>query len=244
MSVQNESVATGESVVLQGTQTGGVYASLFEKINLNPVTALSALDIWQDAQAMQAQLVASLAPLPATLTPAQLDALRQHAPIPQTMFTDTQQQLVRLGQLPPDWNIDYSRQLVEQAQSLWPEQAKPLAQQWLRQLNAASIPTENLNGWHQGMTKLQQLSNQLSGLDGHKGKYMTVSELKSSVFGMITSFQQAEPTEEQLRQINLLPAGSPRRQQLIRQLEQHLRSQIYTLGMMKNSTPVTTLLHK
>ncbi len=52
MSVQNESVATGESVVLQGTQTGGVYASLFEKINLNPVTALSALDIWQDAQAM------------------------------------------------------------------------------------------------------------------------------------------------------------------------------------------------
>ena len=52
MSVQNESVATGESVVLQGTQAGGVYASLFEKINLNPVTTLSALDIWQDAQAM------------------------------------------------------------------------------------------------------------------------------------------------------------------------------------------------
>lgn len=233
MSVQNESVATGESVVLQGTQTGGVYASLFEKINLNPVTALSALDIWQDAQA-----------IPATLTPAQLDALRQHAPIPQSLFADTQQQLVRLGQLPPDWNIDYRRQLVEQAQSLWPEQAKPLAQQWLRQLNAASIPTENLNGWHQGMTKLQQLSNQLSGLDGHKGKYMTVSELKSSVFGMITSFQQTEPTEEQLRQINLLPVGSPRRQQLIRQLEQHLRSQIYTLGQMKNSAPVTTLLHK
>ena len=44
MSVQNEGVATGESVVLQGTQAGGVYASLFEKINLNPVTTLSALD--------------------------------------------------------------------------------------------------------------------------------------------------------------------------------------------------------
>ncbi|HGU5336554.1 TPA: type VI secretion system contractile sheath large subunit, partial [Escherichia coli O146] len=29
-----------------------VYASLFEKINLNPVSALSALDIWQDPQAM------------------------------------------------------------------------------------------------------------------------------------------------------------------------------------------------
>lgn len=33
-------------------QTGGVYASLFEKINLSPVSELSALDIWQDAQAM------------------------------------------------------------------------------------------------------------------------------------------------------------------------------------------------
>jgi len=211
--------------------------------------AISAVTVWgwhvlHRLDPLQAQLAASLAPLPATLTPAQLDALRQHAPIPQSLFADTQQQLVRLGQLPPDWNIDYRRQLVEQAQSLWPEQAKPLAQQWLRQLNAASIPTENLNGWHQGMTKLQQLSNQLSGLDGHKGKYMTVSELKSSVFGMITSFQQTEPTEEQLRQINLLPVGSPRRQQLIRQLEQHLRSQIYTLGQMKNSAPVTTLLHK
>ncbi|WP_436874172.1 VasL domain-containing protein [Kosakonia sacchari] len=210
---------------------------------------ISAATVWgwhalHRLDPLQTQLAASLAPFPAILAPAQLDTLRQHAPIPQTMFTATQQQLVRLGQLPPDWNIDYSRQLVEQAQSLWPEQAKPLAQRWFRQLNAASIPTENLSGWHQGMTKLQQLSNRLSGLDGHKGKYMTVSELKSSVFGMMTSFQQTEPTEEQLRQINLLPVASPLRQQLIRQLEQHLRAQIYTLGQMKNSAPVTKLLRE
>ncbi|CAI8789345.1 VasL domain-containing protein [Kosakonia quasisacchari] len=210
---------------------------------------ISAATVWgwhvlRRPDPLQAQLAASLAPLPATLTPAQLDTLYQHTPISQSLIADTQQQLMRLGQLPPDWNINYSRQLVEQAQSLWPEQAKPLAQQWLRQLNAASIPIENLNGWHQGMTKLQQLSNQLSGLDGHKGKYMTVSELKSSVFGMMTSFQQIEPTEEQLRQIHLLPVGSPLRQQRIRQLEQHLRSQIYTLGQIKNSTPVTELLHE
>ncbi|WP_255253686.1 VasL domain-containing protein [Kosakonia pseudosacchari] len=208
---------------------------------------ISAATVWgwhilHRPDPLQAQLSASLAPLPAILNPGQLDSLRQQAPIPQALFTETQQQLARLSQLPPDWNIDYSRQLVKQAQSLWPEQAKPLTQQWLRQLNAASIPTENLNSWHQGMTKLQQLSNQLSGLDEHKGKYMTVSELKSSVFGMMTSFQQTEPTEEQLRQINLLPVDSPLRQQLIRQLEQHLRSQIYTLGQIKNSTPVTALL--
>lgn len=52
MSVKNENAAGGESMVLERPAAGGVYASLFEKINLNPVSELSALDIWQDAQAM------------------------------------------------------------------------------------------------------------------------------------------------------------------------------------------------
>ncbi|CAI1008336.1 Uncharacterized protein conserved in bacteria [Serratia rubidaea] len=52
MSVKNENAAGGESVVLERPQAGGVYASLFEKINLNPVASLSALDSWQDNQTM------------------------------------------------------------------------------------------------------------------------------------------------------------------------------------------------
>lgn len=52
MSVKNENAAGGESVVLERPQAGGVYASLFEKINLNPVVSLSALDSWQDNQTM------------------------------------------------------------------------------------------------------------------------------------------------------------------------------------------------
>ena len=52
MSVKNENAAGGESVALERPAAGGVYASLFKKINLNPVSELSALDIWQDAQAM------------------------------------------------------------------------------------------------------------------------------------------------------------------------------------------------
>jgi len=55
MSVKNENAAGGESVVLE-RPAAGVYASLFEKINLNPVSELSALDIWQDAQAMAATI--------------------------------------------------------------------------------------------------------------------------------------------------------------------------------------------
>lgn len=52
MSVQNENVTGGDYAVTGRPAAGGVYAALFEKINLNPVSELSALDIWQDAQAM------------------------------------------------------------------------------------------------------------------------------------------------------------------------------------------------
>ncbi len=41
----------GESVVSE-RPAAGIYASLFEKINLDPVSELIALDIWQDAQAI------------------------------------------------------------------------------------------------------------------------------------------------------------------------------------------------
>lgn len=190
---------------------------------------------------LQAQLVASLAPVPATLTSQQQDVLRQRTSIPSALIADTQQQLSRLEQLAPDWNIAYGQQLVEQAQALWPEQAGSLSARWQHQLEASTLPAQNLAAWHQGMMKLAQLSERLNGLDEQKGKYITVSELKSSVFGMMTRFQQAEPIEEQLRQIHSLPASAPQRQQLIRQLEQHLRSQIYTLWQMKNSIEVAEL---
>ena len=42
MSVQNEATAGSKSLVLESPTAGGIYASLFEKINLNPVSELSA----------------------------------------------------------------------------------------------------------------------------------------------------------------------------------------------------------
>jgi len=96
--------------------------------------AISIVAVWSwvylhQTDPLQTQLANSLAPLPATLTPEQLDVIRQQSPFPQTVITQTQQQLARLDKLPPDWNIAQGRQLVEQAQILWPEQAKALAQQ-------------------------------------------------------------------------------------------------------------------
>ncbi|MDF7680508.1 VasL domain-containing protein [Enterobacteriaceae bacterium ESL0689] len=189
---------------------------------------ISAATVWSwhllhRPDPLQTQLAASLAPLPAPLTPEQLVMLRQQSPLPQTVITQTQQQLARLDKLPPDWNIDYSRQLTEQAQALWPEQAKTLVQQWQQQLNAAALPTEQLNGWSQGMTTLQKLSDRLNGLDEQKGRYMTVSELKSVVFSTIQSFNQSIPVEEQLRVLSQAPAGVPLPAAGRAQLEMHLK---------------------
>ncbi|WP_373694754.1 VasL domain-containing protein [Edwardsiella tarda] len=172
---------------------------------------------------LQTQLAASLAPFPAPLTSEQLGMLRQQTPLPQDLIAQTQHQLARLDKLPPDWDIAYSRKLIEQAQELWPEQAKPLAQKWQQQLNAAALPTEQLNGWHQGMMKLKQLSDRLNGLDEQKGKYMTVSELKSVVFSTMQSFNKSVPAEEQMRVLLQNPEREPLPAAARAQLEMHLK---------------------
>lgn len=172
---------------------------------------------------LRTQLAASLAPFPAPLTSEQLEMLRQQTPLPQDLIAQTQHQLARLDKLPPDWDIAYSRKLIEQVQVLWPEQIEPMAQKWQQRLNAAALPTEQLNGWHQGMMKLKQLSDRLNGLDEQKGKYMTVSELKSVVFSIRQSFNQSMPAEEQLRILSENPAGVPLPAAVRSQLEVHLK---------------------
>lgn len=172
---------------------------------------------------LKIQLAASLAPLPAPLSPEQLNTWRQQTSLPKDLIAQTQQQLARLDKLPPDWNITYSRKLTEQVQALWPEQAKPLIKQWRQKLNAAALPPEQLNGWYQGMITLQKLSNRLNGLDEQKGKYMTVSELKSVVFSAMQSFNTSIPAEEQLRALSQNPEREPLPAAARAQLEIHLK---------------------
>lgn len=184
---------------------------------------------------LQSQIAASLAPLPAVLTPAQLAMLRQQSSPPQTFITTTQQRLAYLEQLPPDWHIDYGRQLAEQAQALWPEQAHPLIVAWQQQLTAAALPVEAMNGWHQGMAKLRQLSERLNGLDEQRGKYITVSELKSVVFSTMASFNQGIPAEEQLRALSLTPAGQTLPVATKTQVEMHLQQLIARYVLLKQA---------
>jgi type VI secretion system protein VasL len=198
---------------------------------------ISAATVWgwhylHRPDPLQTQFAASLAPLPSALSSVQLEVLRQQTPLPETHITDTQQQLARLSQLPPDWTLNYSRQLVQQAQMLWPEKAKPLALQWQQQLNAAALPVDAMSGWHQGMTKLQQLSDRLNGLDEQRGKYMTVSELKSVVFTTLQSFNRAIPAEEQLRILAQTPAGQPLPVATQAEVEMHLKQLIARYALL------------
>ena len=204
------------------------------------VVSVAAVWGWQHFHQpvpLQTQLTASLVPFPAPLTSEQLDMSRQQAPLPQVLITQTQQQLARLDKLPPDWNIAYSRKLIEQAQALWPEQAKPLIQKWQQQINSSALPTEQLNGWFQGMTTLQKLSNRLNGLDEQKGKYMTVSELKSVVFSIRQSFNQSIPAEEQLRVLSENAAGIPLPAAARSQLEMHLKQLTARYAEIKQNAP-------
>lgn len=186
---------------------------------------------------LQTQFAASLAPLPSPLAPEKLDMLRQQATLPKDLIAQTQQQLARLDKLPPDWNIAYSRQLIEQARVLWPEQVKPVALHWQQQNNAAALPTERLNSWYQGMTTLQKLSDRLDGLDEEKGKYMTVSELKSVVFSIRQFFNQSIPAEEQLRVLSENPAGVPLPAAARSQLEMHLKQLAARYAEIKQNAP-------
>lgn len=264
MSVNTETAsAQGQTTVLEKE---GVYASLFEKINLTPASSLGDINAFLDDAAL------SDAPAGERLTAAmqvfmdcirksgqpvekldktlidhhiaeldfqisrQLDAVMHHQEFQkvESLWRGLKQLVDSTDYLKPDWAVSYGDHLVQQALTLWPEEAKPLAQQWHKQISVAGLAESELNGWHQGMTQLQQLTNRLNALDEQKGKYMTVSELKSAVFAMSQSFSHTVPLEEQLRLLSILPAGQPLSAAQLNQTEQHLQQLIASYALLKH----------
>lgn len=80
-----------------------------------------------------------------------------------------------------------------------------------------------MTGWNEGMTRLQQLAERLNRLDEQRGKYMTVSELKSVVFSTIQSFNKSIPAEEQMRVLLQNPERETLPAAARTQLEMHLK---------------------
>lgn len=160
-------------------------------------------------------------------------------PLAPVDLRQAQRQLDVLARLDPDWAISYGDRLVRLALNRWPEQAKPLAQQWQRQLSAAALPAEHLTGWAEGMRQLQRLAGQLNALDEQKGKYLTVSELKTAVFAIMQSLNRAVPLEEQLRELAALPAGQPWPAARGSLAELHLQQLIVEYALLKRNQPAS-----
>lgn len=153
---------------------------------------------------LMAQLTVLPKPLNAhaleTLKVQQAEILQRDAP---KFLAATQQQMSRLASLSPRWAQDAGIQLVKQSKTLWPDNPETdrLAKNWALQLNANAIPMNNLNGWRDANAQLQQLADKLNGLDEQRGKYMTVSQLKSSVFAIQQTLNNSPPVEESLRKL-------------------------------------------
>ena len=200
--------------------------------------ALSATSLWgwnalhrtdESAQVLSA----SVSALPTPLTTEQLSTL-QHTDKPlnaSKWLAQASEQLDAVAKLSPGWSLQYGNQILSQARTLWPNESEvqQMQQRWQQQLAMNTLPDNTLTGWHQGMVQLQTLVDQLNALDGQRGKYITVSELKSSVFGMMTSFRETVPLEEQLRVLRDQPADDGQKQLQIQQAEQHLKALAQTL---------------
>jgi type VI secretion system protein VasL len=181
-------------------------------------------------------LTDSVASLPRTLTTDELQTLKRSDKLPQDAngwLKQASTQLDAVAALPHDWQQQYAGQLIRQAEVLWPDNAQvaELKSEWQQKMAMETLPNNALNGWHDGMQQLQALSDKLNALDGQKGKYITVSELKSAVFGMMTSFRQTVPVEEQLRQAQ--EQATPVQ---IQQLEQHISGLSVALGNLTQSS--------
>lgn len=170
---------------------------------------LGAIALWGWNYAHRADdasqaLTASMTVLPQTFSAEQINTLRETEGgkvDPARWLKQADSQLNALAALPVDWALQYGNSLLSEANGLWPENPEVvrLQQQWQQKLAASALPINSLTGWHDGMQQLQGLVDKLNTLDGQKGKYLTVSELKSSVYEMMNSFRQTVPLEEQLR---------------------------------------------
>ncbi|EFF7902994.1 hypothetical protein BUO57_005421, partial [Escherichia coli] len=150
------------------------------------------------------QLRALLAPLPDVLSADQMaqlsrtPSLLNHA---SEWITLSGQQITRLTELPPAYNLQRSAQLLQQLRGLFPgnPHVQEMVDNWHKSVRSRALPEEAMTGWNEGMARLQQLAERLNRLDEQRGKYMTVSELKTEVFGIMQAFNRHIPAEEQLR---------------------------------------------
>ncbi|MDB2182211.1 VasL domain-containing protein [Citrobacter farmeri] len=184
-------------------------------------------------------LDASVAALPKALTSEQIQTLRQgngQALATDNWLKQASSQLDELATIPPDWAYQQGSALLNQAQELLPgnSEVTQMQKKWQQRLAGSTLPASSLTGWHNGMMQLQALSDRLNTLDGQRGKYITVSELKSIVYDMTNSFRQTVPLEEQLRQVASPSISDDEKIALYKIIEEHLKGEIIIFSGYQN----------
>lgn len=186
------------------------------------------------------QLEATLTPLRRPLSPTQLNRLWYDSALTETesggLVKATRQQLTWLQSLPPDWAQQYVQHLIRQARTLWPDNPDVLLMQanWQKQLEAGALPLNEVNGWHEGMVRLQALIARLSALDEKRGRYLTVSELKTEVYDITRALESAVPAGEHLRR---LAESNDGKTASLPDAERHLQALINREALLKNEEP-------
>jgi type VI secretion system protein VasL len=182
----------------------------------------------------------SLAALPTSMPLTVVEQLRQEDPswlvTSDTYAKKITSRLNELSMLPPYWPLHYGDQLVEQTRHLYPNSklAEKISADWQSKLKANALPEASINGWNQGISELNRLQNRLNQLDEKKGKYMTVSELKTAVFSISQAFNNAVPVEELIRQIQTSPKDQPLSRDLLNRADSHLRQLNSSYMMVKS----------
>ena len=147
------------------------------------------------------QLRALLTPSPDVLSADQMMQLSRtllnHA---SEWITLSGQQITRLTEFPPAYNLQRSVQLLQQLMVLFPDnpRVQEMVDNWQKSARSRALPEEAMTGWNEGMTRLQLLAERLNRPDEQRGKYMTVSELKTEVSGIMQAFNRHILAEEQL----------------------------------------------
>ncbi|WP_227728473.1 VasL domain-containing protein [Yersinia proxima] len=166
--------------------------------------------IWQSMSSnpVRETLLANASPLPTPLSANSIAELKKQASdaewarLAEPVLKASGSQLDQLAILPPLWAQMRGDELLAQAQQLWPasQEVKRLAALWQQQREAGAAPLVELQHYALAQERLRQLADRLNGLDEKKGRYMTVSELKTVVFAIQQPLAKALPLEELLRQ--------------------------------------------
>ncbi|WP_145590572.1 VasL domain-containing protein [Yersinia aleksiciae] len=177
---------------------------------LMAVLMTACIYIWQSMSShpVREALLANASPLPTTLSTKSIDELKKQASdtewahLAEPVLQVSGSQLDQLAMLPPLWAQMRGDELLAQAQQLWPasQEVKRLSTLWQQQREAGAAPLLELKHYALAQERLRQLADRLNGLDEKKGRYMTVSELKTVVFAIQQPLAQTLPLEELLRQ--------------------------------------------